>query len=331
MIADGHLQNFPERSGFACYDMDLVSCEVPSGAAWLVNCLLELDISVWKPWATDDREHWQHINAMRYRYVGDHGWARVLPALVDGREFTFRNECCVRAHHAWPDQFPAVRKTILFVRDPRDALYSAWHRLKRFGAIPLDQDFPSFCESRYHHYPISWQDYVLLFMRIWLRKIERIGGGIVRFEDYRRDAQGTLARAISSIGITATPSAITRAVEASTVDRVRLEDQRLLSSGIVPTLIVRGEPPGEHTRHLDEATLRKLDHRFADICESLGYSRTHEEKSLPAFQGESVFHGALVDALRTAGADVGEGSWFSNQLRDATKDIGAVAIHDLVR
>jgi hypothetical protein len=311
----------PDRPGYARYDIDLASPELPCGAAWLVNCLLELGIPAWKPWGLDDRAHWQLLDDGRYRYVGgDNGWSRVLPALRDGRTFAFRTGRCARVHHVWPDVYPAAPYRLLFVRDPCDALYSAWRR----RAAPDDLDFRGFCTSGYFHYPLSWLDYLRLFLRVWRRAAERDRVKIVRFEDYRRDAAATLADVVAWLGLDVTAAALAHAVEASSVALARAEDRRLLGLGVVDRPLVRGAPPGECAREVDAATHAWLRSHFADSCVWLGYPLAPTLARPRQGPPPGDLHAALLSALRQADIPVDATGWLSTTLHDALADIEPV-------
>lgn len=311
-----HRPAFPDRPGDAGYDIELASPELPCGAAWLVNCLLELGVPAWQPWGSDDRAHWQRLDDGRHRYVGgDNGWSRVLPALRDGRTFAFRGDRCVRVHHVWPDVHPAAPHRLLFVRDPCDALYSAWRRRAATDGV----DFRTFCSRRYFHYPLSWLDYLRLFLRVWRRAAERDRVKVVRFEDYRRDAAATLADVVAWLGLDASAAALAHAVEASAVAQVRAEDRRLLALGVVDRPLVRGAPPGECAREVDAATHAWLRGHFADTCAWLGYPLAPAPTAAPP---HADLHAGLLAALRQAGIAVDAAGWLSTALREALADLG---------
>ncbi|MEP7041456.1 MAG: sulfotransferase domain-containing protein [Dokdonella sp.] len=322
MSARALFHDSPERLGHPHYDVDLVSPEVPSGAAWLANCLLELGVSVWKPWGSDDRAHWLSLGGLRHRYVGgDNGWSRVLPALRDGREFAFRAQPCVRAHHAWPNAHPATRLTLLFVRDPRDALYSAWQRSRRLDAIPPEQDFVAFCSSPFFHFPISRQDHLLLFLRVWRRALDSATGHVTRFEDYRRDPIGTLLAAQRHAGIDASSQAVQAAVAASSVERLKVEDRRLQEIGVVPSTIVRGEPPGEYQRHCDDEAQRRVGSRFGDICAWLGYTPPAAAEAERRLHSREQVHAGILSALGKTGVCIDSAGWLASAIFDCAADI----------
>lgn len=303
----------PDRPGYDRYTIEIASPELPCGASWLANCLIELGVPAWKPWGSDDRGHWATSDDGSNRYIGgDNGWSRLLPALRDARTFRFRANACARIHHVWPGVYPTAARRVLFVRDPCDALYSDWRRRRANGES--DSDFRIHCRSRYFHYPVSQVDYLRLFLRTWRHEAERADVRIVRFEDYRADPLGTLAATIAWLGIEATPSELAHAAEASALERVKAEDRRLHALGVVDTMVVRGEPPGECARELDAMTIAWLHGEFADVRAWLGY-----EGGVPPTPGsgicDEVLHEAVIVALHAAGIPVRRSDWLAQVLR----------------
>lgn len=313
----------PDRPGYDRYTIEVASPELPCGAAWLANCLLELGVPAWKHWGCDDGAHWAQCADGAHRYVGgDNGWSRVLPALRDGRTFRFRADACARVHHVWPDVYPPAARRALFVRDPCDALYSDWRRRLALGEQP--GAFPAYCRSRYYHYPVSRLDYLRLFLRTWRREAERAEVHVVRFEDYRADARATLGAILVRLGIDATPAQLAHAVEESSVERVKAEDERLHRLGVVDSTLVRGEPPGESARALDAATLAWLRDEFADVRAWLGYAdatpRPHAEAAC-----DDALHDDVIAALHAAGIPLARSSWLALALRDALAGVARAA------
>jgi hypothetical protein len=151
----------------------------------------------------------------------------------------FRAGACVRVHHVWPGVYPAAARRVLFVRDPCDALYSGWRR--HLARDESASDFPAYCGSAHFHYPLSRLDYLRVFLRTWRRETERSDVRVVRFEDYRADARAMLAGTMAWLGLAATPAELARAVDASSVERVKAEDRRLHRLGVVDATLVRGE------------------------------------------------------------------------------------------
>jgi hypothetical protein len=312
----------PGRRGYPRYTFDLASPELPCGAGWLANCLIELGIPAWKPWNADDRADWHDLGGGRFRYALDGSpWSRVLPALVDGREFRFRLGEAVRVHHVWPTAYPPADRGVFLVRDPRDALYSAWRRALASGtALPGDEGFVEFCRSPFFHYPISRADYLLVFVRVWRRALAEFGGTLVRFEDYRADATATLTRALAELGIEAGHAEIARAIQASSVAQLREAERRMIEAGVVETPVVRGEPPGEHARMLGVHARAMLDAKFAEITAWLGYPSL-SDRSGEAVSADARVPAALLAAVRSAGVPVAQRSWLADALAAASRDV----------
>ena len=322
MIDGTTFQARPDRPGYPRYTFDLASPELPCGAGWLANCLIELGIPAWKPWNADDRADWHDLGGGRFRYsLPGSPWSRVLPALVDGREFAFRLGQAVRVHHVWPTAYPRADRSVFFVRDPRDALYSAWRRaVASGGAEPSDEGFAAFCRSPFFHYPIARADYLLVFLRVWRAALAEHGGTIVRLEDYRGDAAATLASTLAVLGIEASDAEIARAAEASSVERLQAAERRMIEAGVVATRVVRGEPPGEHARRLGARERAMLDAKFADVAAWLGYPGS-PDRAEPATPTDPRVHAALLAAVRRAGIPVAEPSWLADALAAASHDV----------
>jgi hypothetical protein len=314
---------YPDRDGFPRYTIDLVSPELPCGAGWLANCLIELGIPAWKPWNADDRGQWVDLGGYRYRHRLDgSAWTRLLPALVDGREFVFRPGEALRVHHVWPTAYPAAQRSILFMRDPRDALYSAWQRQRQLSTIAPDVGFGAFCASRFHHYPVSWASYLLVFLRVCQRAIDDFGGRLVRFEDYRRDPAVTLVAVLEYLGVEADADAIASAVDRSSFERVRAADAALTAAGTVPHPLLHGGAPGACERELGRIAADAAIAGFGDVLDRLGYrgvvagTPTHVSCSTAT---------AMIEAIRIAGVPVAEDGWLADAVRAATQDVVSVA------
>lgn len=313
---------YPDRPGFPRYTIDLVSPEAPSGAGWLANCFIELGIPAWKPWNADDREHWIDLGGHRYRHRLDGSpWSRVLPALVDGRELQFRAGDAVRVHHVWPGVYPRAERTILFLRDPCDALHSAWHRQLRSATIAGDTEFGAFCASRFYHYPVSWADYLLLFLRVWHAALREFGGIVVSFEAYRRDAHATLAETLDRLAIRAKPADIARAVEASSLARVHEAEHNMLAAGVVTTALVRGEPPGDALReHGDSigAIARQFDEITSALRDPIRSQTARVPRSDPRHEATAT---TLLHAIGKAGIPIDASDWLAGAVRSCCGDI----------
>lgn len=265
----------PQAQGFAHYDCDIVSSEMPSGASWLANCLLELDVALWKPWGANLHGDWRQRGGRCYRYDrSDESWRRLLPGLRHGREFDFRAAPVPRLSHAWPGTCAALPRTLLFVRDPRDALYSFWQRALRVGLAPPSQGFAAFVAEPWFHYPLSRADFLALWLQTWRQALAEREHLVLRYEDYRADALATLRRAVEFLGIPADAAQLQRAVEASDFRVAQAAETQLIQAGTLAAQFNRAGQAEEWRTRYDDAMHAALGRRFDDIYAWLGYAPT---------------------------------------------------------
>lgn len=263
----------PDVAHFPRYDCDIVSAEMPSGASWLANCLLELDVALWKPWGADLRGDWRQRGGRRYRYDrSDQAWRRLLPSLQHGREFDFRAAPVPRLTHAWPGTYADPPRTILFVRDPRDALYSFWQRALRAGLAPPAQPFAAFIAEPWFHYPLSRADFLALWLRCWRLALQPRDHLLLRYEDYRTEPLTTLRRALDFLGVDADAAALARAVAASDFAVARAAEAQLIAAGTLAAAFNRAGRAEEWRERFDASLHAAVGARFASLNRWLGYA-----------------------------------------------------------
>jgi hypothetical protein len=296
---------YPQVEQFPQYDCEIVSSEMPSGASWLANCLLELDVALWKPWGADLRGDWRQRGGRRYRYDrSDEAWRRLLPSLQHGREYAFRAAPVPRLTHAWPATYADPPRTILFVRDPRDALYSFWQRARRVGLAPESQQFADFVAQPWFHYPLSRVDFLALWLRAWRHALAERRHLVLRFEDYRADAASTLRRALAFLELDVDEPALLRAVAASDFEVARAAEQHLIAAGTLSAQFNRAGRAGEWRERFDPDMHAALGARFASVNDWLGYApapSTAESPTDPvAIDPITIDVGAVLDAAQAA-------------------------------
>lgn len=263
----------PDVPGFPAFDVEIASSEMPSGASWLANCLLELDVPLWKPWGADLASHWRASGPRRFRYASaDETWRSLLPSLADGREFAFRTSPVPRVTHAWAGTYGDAPRTILFVRDPRDALHSLWHRARRVALVPDDQDFATFLRDPWFHYPVGRGEFLLLWLRVWRLALADREHLVLRYEDYRRDAAGTLRRALAFLRIDATDADVERALAASDFAVARAAEAQVAGDGNSAPTFNRAGIAEEWRTRFDDAMHAAVGPRYASLYAWLGYA-----------------------------------------------------------
>lgn len=275
-------QQQPPWPAFARYSVDIVSPELPCGASWIGNVLLELGVPIWDPWGADTRGEWQHDGARRFRYQrADEGWRRLLPALQHGREFAFRDHPVPRLGHHWPGQYAAL-PALLVVRDPRDALYSAWRRERALGALPADMPFAQFVDAPFRTWPVSWAAYLSLHTARWQTQLTRSGGLILRFEAFKRDPLTQARRVLAMLKLDVDDSELARALRASDHANVRQAEADLLAQGRVRSALLAGGQPEEWRTHFDCTMHAALPAWLWQVFAPLGYLPEHPGSRTPA-------------------------------------------------
>ena len=308
-IADTNQQHRPGRNGYDDYDVGIASPELPCGAAWLASCLFELGVPLWKPWGIDDRASWQHIGGRRWRYHHPgNSWSRLVPGLIDGRSMRFLPRPVPQFTHAWPGQLPLPPRLILFVRDPRDALYSHWQRQRRLGVDCGDSasEFLIRPTSGIQLPPRVWLG---LFLAAWKVAATSRPTLIVRFEEAKAGPVETLSKVLSFLELRTSTRSIVRAVGASTHARTVEAENNLLQQGIVNSGILGPGIPFAHRQHAVEERVA-LDARLARIAKWYGYEDTvadstedHRDASthlLKALQPSSAYPEFFERCLRAA-------------------------------
>lgn len=299
-IADTNQQLQPGREGYDHYDVAIASPELPCGAAWLASCLFELGVPLWKPWGIDDRAQWTHIQGRRWRYQHPgSAWSRLVPGLIDGRTLQFLPRPAPQFTHAWPGQLPLPPRLILFVRDPRDALYSNWQRYRRMG---LDSG-----QSLNEHLarptpgielpPRVWLGY---FLSAWKAASTLRPTLIVRFEDAKTRPVKTLRKVLDFLELRIAARSVIRAANASSHARTVDAEKKLLQKGVVDSGILGPGIPFAHRHHAFEERVA-LDARLAQVARWYGYADADAVAESPEdCSEESLNH--ILKALRPSSA-----------------------------
>ncbi|MEZ0373586.1 MAG: sulfotransferase domain-containing protein [Candidatus Sericytochromatia bacterium] len=202
----------------------IVSPPLPTGATWLINCLLELGVrttaygSSWTE--TPDGSCPGPVSKLEVLL-----WH--LPALHRSHGFSFEPDLEVFWDHQLAyTQYPS-RKTILFVRDIRDATYSMlWRQLPREDLMQAkmllqlpqpfvwDQQIPELFDL-----PIA--DTMAYYCLLWLEHLPAEELLLMHFEDSKADPRGQLKRALAFIGVERSESAISEALERSQLEHFK--------------------------------------------------------------------------------------------------------------
>ncbi len=250
----------------------LASPREPSGATWLINCLLELGIKTFR-YSPDGmwrraRGRWSlspHENLLR----------KWLPALSDHESFDFRDDIQVQWMHEWRSDRYAGSEIIYFVRDPRDALYS---RYKREGSQLSFSEFAAFPDvNTLLDKVLNWK----LFNEGWLSH-PRVT--VVRFEDYKADAGRTLRNVLNAMGLEFDTADVDRAVRNSTFDRAAAAERAYRADHPEDAQLINrsGRPMEWQAGTIDPSVVARIERLCSGLLFRLGYpSPAMQEVAIP--------------------------------------------------
>lgn len=189
----------------------LVSPREPSGATWLINCLLELGIKTYRRQNPDWMWHLQEDGSFRLN-PDEKILQKWLPVLSRKDSFVFKDDVEVQWTHEWPIPEYQSLPVIYFIRDPRDSMHS---RYKRENPKLSFTDFLYTPDSETLLHRIdNW----VLFNQYWL---QRKNLKVFRFEDYKQDAGNTLNSILEYIKFKPDPELFQVALYESTSDKAK--------------------------------------------------------------------------------------------------------------
>lgn len=265
----------------------LPSPREPSGATWLINCLLELGIRTFR-YSPDGM--WRREKGRWLLNPHEQLLRKWLPALSDHDRFDFRDDIEVQWMHEWRSEKYTDSQIVYFVRDPRDALFS---RYKREAPQLSFAEFAAFPDVRtLLDKVVNWK----LFNEGWLSHPRLT---VVRFEDYKADAGRTLRQVLHAMGVEYGPADIDRAVRTSTYDRAAAAERAYRSEHPEDTQIINrsGVPMEWQTGKIDRDVVARIESLCTGLLERLGYSSPavgHQAISLERHLPRLRFFGQVV-------------------------------------
>lgn len=232
----------------------------PSGITWLVNCFLEIEVlsyvvSEHRMWTVEDGIH----------ILRDNKFKKWLPILSRKECFKFRHEVEVEWTHNFPNKRHNYLTNILFVRDPRDALWSQYKR---------DQVNIPFLEYLRMLEPDTGLDRISTWRRfyeMWLRVPDVT---VLRFEDSKVDPIGTLSKAIKTAGLVLDTEQAQQAIANSTFEKARAAEAAFRSNDKDPRVANRLGTPGEWRTifSTDSMGMEIITRETAEILQLFEYS-----------------------------------------------------------
>ena len=264
------------------------SPEEPSGASWLLNCFLELDIKICHKPVVDSV--WRNASARSdpchmWRADGD---AFVLmrkadmikkwiPALSNRERFHFRGDAEVEYVQDFAEDRHDDHAAIFFVRDPRDALYSMYRRARP------ELDFESYLRIPNARSLLDRIENWSAQVRSWQ---QLAGCRFYSFEDYKADAQALLARIIGDLGIARSHQEIVRAASESTFEKAKMAEATYrLEYPHDDVVANRAGKIGDWRENPEIAMgIESIERRAGAVMQTLGYTAPAWRGELPAVE-----------------------------------------------
>ena len=231
----------------------LIACYPRSGSTWFCFMLFEALTGQEADFPAVDRD---------VPYVGKQ---LKSPALLPegGR--------VVRSHEPHPG---GHKKAIYLARDVRDVVVSEYfyERFKNRWCGSFDEFVHRFVSGAVNPFG-SWAAHV----NSWMDALSenRVELSVIKYEDLRRDAEGSLKRALGFLGVDMSPDRIVNAIRNNSIGKMReKEDGSFYSrpknedSGI---RFVREGSIGGWRQHLTQEQLRLIEDAASDAMARLGY------------------------------------------------------------
>jgi hypothetical protein len=180
----------------------------------------------------------------------------------------------IKSHECFDPRYP---KVIYIVRDPRDVAVSQYHYHRKLMKIGDDSPIETFVnrflagETCPHG---SWGQNVAS----WLSTSEGSSRFLLlRYEDMLADTDRELGKIVEFVGISANPEQISRAVERSSVGRMRkleeaeTEDCTLTKGSRTDLRFVRGAGSGGWRSELPAPLVETIEAAWGPLMKHLGY------------------------------------------------------------
>lgn len=216
--------------GVTLRKIHLVSSAEPNGLTWLLNVLLALDVQIEQNfdstmWEKDEenefvlKEH--HLSLFCY-----------LPELHRSTSFKFSNDVIFSWSHKWAHEYSqhGFDQIFLFVRDPRDALFSQYRRISYPG------DYANFLKVPHLPFLLNPIDSWRWFHKIWLSHPDI---SILRFEDFKGEPLKSTENLFLQLNLPYSQSQIVHAIESSSIENAKKAQDSYLKMNLNEKLTYR--------------------------------------------------------------------------------------------
>ena len=216
-------------------------------------------------------EHWQSIDYESCVF-GDKAkehFAPSLPVISEQKQFNFDPNVEVFWEHHLNAGLVGKVPTILFVRDPRDAIYSLYRRhyekqisFKKFLKRP--DEWPDHFPNLFGLPPFET---FALFCFFWIKLSHSLPLSIIRFEDLKLKPEPELRKALAFLGLEKSDNDIETAIKSSTTENAMKSQQ----ANPTKFLEIRKGAVSEWKTSYRRGHVGAISKLGWQICEELGY------------------------------------------------------------
>ena len=260
--------------------INVVSPPFACGVAWLVNCLMELDLRTSNTsfgvdqWTLDNEKSLWRLSQQARDHLSWH-----LPALHKKDTFEFQEAINIRWEHRLDFASYGGRKTILFIRDPRDAVYSLYKRhhednIEFIKYLDRPDEWPDHFPGIFHLPPLETYAYYCWF---WLKMADVMPLKVIRFEDAKSKPIEVISDVLKFIEVERSVPRISDAVDGSSFQNARQAMKKMESITGKRFATTRQGRVGEWidsyhgVKNINQSALIK------DMLSELGYEETGQK------------------------------------------------------
>lgn len=211
-------------------EFQIVSPPFACGVAWLINILLELNIKMTN--VNFSQNHWTE-NSEGKSLIGNDAKQHLrwhLPVFYSNNIFNFDKNIEGFWEHRLDLAKHTNRPTILFIRDPRDAIYSLY--VRNYQSHITFLEFLKKPDIWPDHFPDLFNlppaETFALFCLFWEQLKNLLPIHIVRFEDMRANPIKEMTKILDFLDITRRPADIEDAIYNSSFEKTKETVKKLL-------------------------------------------------------------------------------------------------------
>jgi len=172
----------------------------------------------------------------------------------------------IKTHYAAYGRYP---RFLAVVRDPRDVMVSMYHFYISTRFFDENLPFSRFLRSGYARWPLDWSRHTRRALAIAERDPAR--ALVVRYEDLRGDAAGTLTRIARHVRLDPTEADVQRAVAACTWENLRAMEGDHKPRSDFRGRFFRAGSVGQWSAWFDDRDRRWFLRRHGPTMRHLGY------------------------------------------------------------